>query len=263
MCLSDFEFINNKVDYAIDYINNNNLHNFFINTQHHNCKYSLRDYFGALYYFEKMGITYATYESIITASKSYTIYDSFKLPSRSQLNKFKIKLANFNFSKKLHNHYCSNNDIHTKIIMIDSSFIPNKACPKTTNIVGVNTYYKNKFGIKITSINNEFKFPLYLTIDSGNINDSKIGTKMVKKFNNELNNKLLLADSGYDSKNFKSILDDKNCEYIIPINKRNKDSTEIKKLKNQMREHSNDKINSKKNIIKTDKTKERKRGNME
>ena len=78
MCLSDFEFINNKVDYAIDYINNNNLHNFFINTQHHNCKYSLRDYFGALYYFEKMGITYATYESIITASKSYTNYDSFK-----------------------------------------------------------------------------------------------------------------------------------------------------------------------------------------
>ena len=81
---------------------------------------------------------------------------------------------------------------------------------------------------------------------------------MVKKFNNELNNKLLLADSGYDSKNFKSILDDKNCEYIIPINKRNKDSTEIKKLKNQMREHSNDKINSKKILLKQTKQKKEK-----
>ena len=38
------------------------------------------------------------------------------------------------------------------IVSIDSTFIPNKICRIDNELINMNSFYKNKYGIKITAI---------------------------------------------------------------------------------------------------------------
>jgi hypothetical protein len=52
----------------------------------------------------------------------------------------------------------------------------------------------------------------------------------------------MLADAGYDSEKIENKLDSLNCDYIIPKNKRNKNSVEMKEEKKQIRKDGTKKI---------------------
>jgi hypothetical protein len=115
-----------------------------------------------------------------------------------------------------------NPELITNVLLIDSSFIPNQNCNLRESFIGRNSYYNNKFGSKITTVNSENGFILYFRVDPSNEHDSALGSSIIKSISNEvINGHQLLADSGYDSSNFKEQLENKNCRYIIPKNKRN------------------------------------------
>jgi hypothetical protein len=82
----------------------------------------------------------------------------------------------------------------------------------------------------LTILGDSNGFPLIINIESGNKNDAKIATNWLDSLSDDskdiFNGKQLLADSGYDSNKFKSILDSLKCTYIIPKNNRNQSSKE-------------------------------------
>lgn len=111
-------------------------------------------------------------------------------------------------------------DNNKKILMIDSSFIPNMYERKK---IGRYSYYHGKKGTKISIISNE-NVCLHVKLFSGNVNDHKT-FKYHESFieNIQKINKydIFLADSGYDSKEVRNKLNDYELYNIIPINKRN------------------------------------------
>ena len=127
----------------------------------------------------------------------------------------------------VYNEYLNKNkEINTGIILIDSTFIPNKSVKVKNGFVDRNSYYNNKFGAKLTAITNEYGLPIYISVDSGSKSDVKIAEEMITK--HVINNKQLLADAGYDSNEFKNQLESNNCTYLIPENKRKKYDVNIK-----------------------------------
>jgi hypothetical protein len=232
------EHINTKVNMAIIYINYHNLQNKMLQISNSNCRYTLKIYLFAHYFKEYFRLSYEKLEEM-----KEIFEENIKIPSKTALNIFKLKMAKYEISKKMHKEYITKENLITEILLIDSSFIPNKCCNKKSNLIGINSFYKNKFGCKVTFITNEKGFPLYESFESGNKNDAKIADTLINSMNNnELNGKLLLADSGYDSKKLKINLDHKICKYIIPINKRNKDSIEVKNEKDNLKKCENEKI---------------------
>jgi hypothetical protein len=92
---------------------------------------------------------------------------------------------------------------------------------------------KNRKGVKINVIVDDFGSPLIHSINDSTIHDSKIGYEDIHKLanNKTINNSLkntkgypyLLADSGYDSNKIKMHLKNINFKHIInPNNKNNK-----------------------------------------
>lgn len=173
--------------------------------------------------------SYKKYEHAIKIGKLH-------LPSRSQLNRFIIKVAKYKIYDQIHKKYISLHlELITNINSIDSTFIPNENVNKKSDYIGINPHYHNKFGSKITVIANQMGFPLLVNIDSGNVNDSKIGTTFIQSINaidKSLIGNLMLADSGYDSNNFKNELTAKQIKYIIPKNKRNFIEEDVKEIIN-------------------------------
>jgi len=105
-----------------------------------------------------------------------------------------------------------------KFLSIDSTFINNKK-NFNKNLIGRNKYYRNKKGIKISTIVDVNGIPLSLLIIKGSIHDSKT---LIPTFNNlflnlnikkSINYKYhFLADSGYDNKRNKCFI--KNHNFI-------------------------------------------------
>lgn len=183
-----------------------------------NTAYTIDDFVYASCMKDYFNYSYKKYEDAVKLG-------NLNLPSRSQLNRFVIKLAKYKILKQMHKQYIKlHPELLTEINSIDSSFIPNENVNKTSNFIGINSHYHNKFGCKITVIANDSGFPLIVRIDSGNVNDAKIGTIFINSITDiemDLLGNIMLADSGYDSNDFKNELNDKNCSYIIPKNKRN------------------------------------------
>ncbi len=103
--------------------------------------------------------------------------------------------------------------------------------------LGRNKYYKNKNAYKLSLIVDSFGLPVSIFIDSGNINDSKLGfinfnkLFMCVKQNNTYVKFYLLADKMYDAKEFRNECKKYNYRPIIDFNKRNtKNKSLIKKL---------------------------------
>ena len=107
--------------------------------------------------------------------------------------------------------------------------------------MGRNKYYKNKKGIKISTIVDINGIPLSLLIINGNESDLTslkptvdnlfIETNSYQYKNNNRYKQYFLGDKGYYSKNNKLILSEKGYKPIIGINNRNtKNPKKIKRL---------------------------------
>jgi IS5 family transposase len=116
--------------------------------------------------------------------------------------------------------YLKKNINETKVLSLDSTFIPNK---NGTEKIGRNTFYKSKKGIKLTTIVDSKGIPLKMCFNKGNRHDARIAPKILNKLDpNKTNNKYILADKGYDSKKIRRIIRSKNYKPIIARRKTNK-----------------------------------------
>jgi len=113
-----------------------------------------------------------------------------------------------NVYEKLYQQYIRNKRFtKLKYQSIDSSFIMNKNGKQR---LGRNKFFKNKNCYKLSFIVDTYGFPLSIHINSGNINDSKLGlinlnrlflcTKKIDIYKKPY----LLADKMYDTKEFRN-----------------------------------------------------------
>ncbi len=214
------------IDHIILYYNTIISHfSTFFRSDIHNCNYRFHLYFHIYVY-----IIITHYN--LSKSQFNTFRKAHKciIPSYTSYCYLAQKINKHCISKFIIDNFKSqyNNTIDTNIVSIDSTFISNKTCKKDGKLLSINTFYKNKYGVKITAITNEFGLPLHISIDNGASYDSKIAVDWLNHNNNiNLSSKLLLGDTGYDSKELINILRRKKCKYIIPENKRNKYTPEM------------------------------------
>jgi hypothetical protein len=230
--MSDINYIINKSSYIIDHINKNDLHDLFINSNHQCSLFSLYDYSMIYVIFEKAGTSYRNFFMI--AKYFHDLGKSNKMyPGKTSLHSFKNNLAKCNILQDIHSQYVidvKSNNIEQ--ISTDTSFIPNSNCNEG---IGRSAYFKNRNGIKLNNICDQTGFCLSLTIDPGNINDALLGHNIINDNKEMFIDKTLLADSGYDSVKIKNLCDTLNCKYIIPTNNRNKNNSELRKIKSEVR----------------------------
>ena len=132
-----------------------------------------------------------------------------------------------------------------KYQMIDSLFVKNKFC---CGNFGRNKYYKNKKGIKVSSIVDSSGIPISVICRKGQIYDSQLfkdtynsiiintNTKKYQGINKY--KQYFLADKGYDTNNIRKLLKEKGYTPIIDHNRRNtKDINKIKKLTKKEKYH--------------------------
>jgi len=215
--------VREKLTYIIKFIDDNKLRDTLLKTNTLNCKYTLETLLIGLCIKDHFNFSASKYTDYIKTSK-------ITFPSESRLRQFKMKLIKSKIYSHIYQQYIKlNPELITNILLIDSSFIPNQNCNIKESFIGRNSYYNNKFGSKITTVNSENGFILYFRVDPSNEHDSTLGLSIIKSISNEvINGHQLLADSGYDSSNFKEQLENKNCGYIIPKNKRNAISEKLK-----------------------------------
>ena len=195
------------------------------------------DYFRSYLFFLNNSIYYSRFTGSI---KNISINGKY-------LNEKVNKWVNMGLFKKMYmtilRKYIKNKNIaNIRVLSIDSQFISNRFMNKGN--VARNKFYKNKRGLKITSIVDESGVPLSMLLDKGNKYDSKILINSVENLfidikanvykNSKKYRKSMLADAGYDSKENRSYLISKHITPIIDHNKRNtKDKTKIKKFNKQ------------------------------
>jgi hypothetical protein len=233
--------INLKIDIIMEYINDHNINDKIIDPNNYNTKYTVHTMFVHCFVYEHFCTSYNAYEQL---NKFFNPIS--KHPSRSRINKFTRKISKmcisekaFNYHNKKHGNKYTNDDYeNNKNLLLDSSFLPNSLMPKNSDCIGINAFYKSKYGTKLSILSDVKGNPIVINISSGNKNDAKIAYEWLESFTNDskaiLNNKQLLGDSGYDSEKLKSKLTDLNCRYIIPKNIRNKSSIEYTSQKEKV-----------------------------
>ena len=215
--------INEKVKWIINFIDKNKLRNKLLNIKTLNCKYSIETLITGLCIKEHFNFSGRKYDEYKKLSKII-------LPSDSRLRQFKDKLKEYDIYQKIYEEYINSHpELNTEVLLIDSSFIPNQNCATKKSFINRNSYYNNKFGSKITTVNSDEGIVLYFKIDSSNKHDSILGKSIIKSIPDEkINGHKLLADCGYDSSAFKEELINKKCKFIIPKNKRNTIDVKLK-----------------------------------
>jgi len=243
------EIYNKKELLILNYIQNNSLEKKFVNVTSIMSKYSLRDYIKAYIIYEKYSFTLREYDM-------YVKENNLHFPKKTQMCEFIQKLSKYSIMKNIYLTHLPKTD--SNIISIDSSFIQNKS---NSLHVDRNRHYYNKKGIKVTALVDDNELPTEIKITKASINDAKIANDFVNEIPiKSINDKILLADAGYDSSIIKNTLRKKKCKFIIAKNKRNKktkkEKLQAKKLKNIVKKIKNEynieikKINLPKNIIK-------------
>ncbi len=115
----------------------------------------------------------------------------------------------------------------SKILLTDTSFINNNI---GINKLGRNKFNKSKRAYKLSFITDENGIPLDILLDPSNRSDITILHNHVNRLQNKLNNKILLADSGYCSNKLRDTIRKYNCTPIIYYN--NRRSTNERKFTN-------------------------------
>lgn len=201
----------------------------------HNIKYSIRDYFNEIIKFTSNSVYWRRYKGKIDGKTLNNKHNEF----------IKAGIYKKAYETILYK-YISNNGINKmKYQIIDSLFIKNKFC---CGNLGRNKYYKNKRGIKVSSIVDSTGIPISLICRKGQIYDSQLfkdtyNSIMIitktKKYQ-EINKykQYFLADKGYDTNNIRKLLKEKGYISIIDHNRRNiKDINKIKKLTKKEKYH--------------------------
>jgi Transposase DDE domain len=234
--------INSKIEIIMNYINSHNLNEKILDSTNYNTKYTIDELLKHYFIYEHFCTSYIAYHEICK------FFDQNKKhPCKSRINTFVKKLSKMCIFEKAfdyHNKNVQNNVNNNKsnIVLLDSCFVPNYLMSKKEpNCVGINAFYKSKYGCKLSVLTDVNGYPLKIDISSGNKNDAKIATEWIESFTEDsksiLNNKHLLGDSGYDSSTFKSVLVNCHSTYTIPKNIRNETSEEYKKQKSDIIEN--------------------------
>ena len=110
--------------------------------------------------------------------------------------------------------YLRKNRKESNILSIDSTFIQNK---NGVEKIGRNVFYKNKKGMKVTTIVDNKGIPIKINFNRGNRHDARIAPKILNqlKINVTPINKYVLADKGYDSEKIRELIRGKNYKPII------------------------------------------------
>ena len=191
------------------------------------------------YHFNRKHTEEKYIEEIINVLRSTTYWRRYNgsIDGRILNNKHNYYIKNNvykEFYKYMLNKYCEKNKTGKwKYISIDSTFIQNKF---GIGKIGRNKFYKNKKGVKISSI----------FVDNGSINDAKlfhptfdlllIKTSATKYKNSNKHKQYFMADKGYHSKKVIKKLEENDYIPIIPPNKRNtKDVTKLKFLNKEQK----------------------------
>lgn len=252
------QFLEYKLKLTIDTIDKLNIR-FNLLKITKNTIYTLEDLIKWLNFKRYFNFSYPRYEQFIKFIHKYT---NISIPSRSRIFKFNKLLTKYSLNKQIYENYLENNiELITTIKSIDSSFITNKSCDLQKDFIGVNKYYHNKNGLKITNITNINDLPIYTRIDASNKHDSCIAKEMIEELGEKLKGTKLLGDTGYDSSELKEKLTKYECTYIIPQNVRNgydnKTKNKIKNKTNEIKQEiKNEKTKIKEKIKTLRKTKE-------
>jgi transposase len=171
--------------------------------------------------------------NVLSGSSSWRSFDG--LINGRVLNNKHNQLIKVGVYDKLfdecHKIYFSNNlSKEVKYQSIDTTFISNKGC--CDKIVTRNKYYKNKKGIKISTIVSTSGIPLGKPLlvsgtihDSKTVNDtldrSQLNMNTYKNRNSNRHKQIFLADKGYSSNVIEKTLRKKGYKVLIPQNRRN------------------------------------------
>lgn len=228
--MNKIEHIYSKTICTEDYINEHDLGHLFTDINHKCSRYNISDYLKIYFIFENSGTSYRNFYMIAQYFYSLGVKGN-DYPKMTSLNKFKQIMSSNNILNQIHTDYVNDEKVNNnKNLSIDTSFIPNSNCQEG---VGRSAYFKNRNGIKLNNVCDHNGFCLKITIDPGNNNDSLLGKNIISDNSHLFINNTLLADSGYDSNEIRSLCNTLNCKYIIPKNKRNKDNCVISKIKRE------------------------------
>jgi hypothetical protein len=199
----------------------------------HNQKYTIRNYIDELLIFIQNNVYWSRYKGKINGKLLNSKHNEF-VKNNIYIQAYKELLSKY---------VPKNTNIKFKYLSTDTLFIKNKGIfltryNKINKNIGRNKLYKNKRGIKISTIVDSNGIPLNLDCFMGNSHDVKFFEKLYENKaydTNILDNKkfkkknYFLGDKAYDTKKVRHITDIHNT--IIDYNKRKtKDNTKIKKL---------------------------------
>lgn len=182
----------------------------------------------------------------------FTLWISFQLKTKykgkingkllnSKHNEFiKYKIYDLAYRELINKYILKNTHHKLKYLSIDTLFVKNKGIfvtryDKINKNIGRNKFYKNKRGIKVSTIVDSNGVPLNLECFMGNSNDAKFVDRLYhnsfvdfslvnKKYKKK---SYFLGDKAYDTNNIRNLT--KNHITIIDYNKRNT-KKEVKKL---------------------------------
>lgn len=201
-----------------------NKYNFTYHTQ----KYKLNDIVKDTLYMLKTGLSYRDIRSNVNYKSLHKHILFFR--KHNIFQKFYVYL--------LKRYFNNNKTGKLKYQLVDTSYIYNMY---GVGKIGRNKFYKGKRGYKLSFITDMTGIPISVLIKSGEVADSKLiqnhmnNMLVIANTNKYKNNnrfkQYLLADAGYDEKEFREIAESYSYQCIIPYNKRNtKDPLKIKKL---------------------------------
>lgn len=218
--------ITDKCIFYMQYIVANNLTDKIFDPNRKST-YTLDNYLHTYFLFQKSGVSYEIFYEIFNYAASL---GTNNYPKRTALNTFKTKLADLNIHNLIHTEHIKTDKLITDVLLLDSVTVFNKCNSSQTG----SFTYKNKKAIKVSHITNDTSYPLFVSVDPGNMNDAIIGYDILKDNIAQIKDKnvTVLADKGYDSNNIRDLLIDNNCSSYIPKNIRNANSEEMKIIKN-------------------------------
>ena len=188
--------------------------------------YTLDTYLHIYFLFQKSGVSYDIFYEIFNYAASL---ETNNYPKKTALNTFKTKLADLNIHNLIHTEHIITNNLISDTLLLDTVTVFNKCNSSNT---GPFTY-KNKKAVKIGHITNDTSYPLFASVDPGNVNDALIGYNILHDNITLIKEKniILLADKGFDSNKIRDLLIDNNCSSNIPKNIRSANSKAMKLIK--------------------------------
>jgi hypothetical protein len=212
----------------------------------HNKKYSIETYFKEILNFFNNSIYWSRYNGIINGKTLNNKHNEF----------CKLGVYEKVYKDILMKYYKKCKAFKLKYQSIDSLFIKNKLCimkASHNKNIGRNKFYKNKRGLKISSIVDSFGIPFSVNVFYGNSNDAIL-------FNDTFNNILIdtqtntynknnkykqyfLGDKAYDTNDIRNTLKNDNLTTIIDYNhRRTKDPAKFRYLTKTEKKHYNKRI---------------------